>query len=67
VSGILTLRKGWRVIGAVDLVLGVLFGGVLFISGSGVGAILIVLFGSAALLGTVTYLTQTYEGSLAED
>jgi hypothetical protein len=67
VSGILTLRKGWRVIGAVDLVLGILFGGILFISGAGIGAILIVLFGSAVLLGTVTYLTQTYEGHLAED
>ena len=67
VSGILTLRKGWRVIGAADLVLGILFGGILFISGAGIGAILIVLFGSAVLLGTVTYLTQTYEGHLAED
>ncbi|MBT6645385.1 MAG: hypothetical protein HOB52_06235, partial [Euryarchaeota archaeon] len=67
VSGILTLRKGWRIVGAVDLVLGILFGGILFISGTGIGAILIVLFGSAVLLGTVTYLTQTYEGHLAED
>ncbi len=67
VSGILTLRKGWRVVGAADLVLGILFGGIFFISGAGVGAILIVLVGSAVLLGTVTYLTQTYEGHLSED
>jgi hypothetical protein len=67
VSGILTLRKGWRIVGASDLLLGILFGGIFFISGAGVGAILIVLFGSAALLGTITYLTQTYEGSLSDD
>ena len=67
ISGILTLRKGWRIIGASDLLLGILFGGIFFISGAGVGAILIVLFGSAALLGTITYLTQTYEGHLSED
>jgi hypothetical protein len=67
ISGILTLRKGWRIIGASDLLLGILFGGIFFISGAGVGAILIVLFGSAALLGTITYLTQTYEGYLSED
>ena len=67
ISGILTLRKGWRIIGASDLLLGILFGGIFFISGAGIGAILLVLFGSAALLGTITYLTQTYEGHLAED
>jgi hypothetical protein len=67
VSGILTLRKGWRIIGASDLLLGLLFGGIFFISGAGIGAILIVLFGSAVLLGTITYLTQTYEGYLSED
>ncbi|RZD43898.1 MAG: hypothetical protein CXT70_00540 [Methanobacteriota archaeon] len=67
VSGILTLRKGWRIIGASDLLLGLLFGGIFFISGAGIGAILIVLFGSAVLLGTITYLTQTYEGHLSED
>ncbi len=67
VSGILTLRKGWRIVGASDLLLGLLFGGIFFISGAGIGAILIVLFGSAVLLGTITYLTQTYEGHLSED
>jgi hypothetical protein len=67
ISGILTLRKGWRIVGAADLLLGILFGGIFFISGAGIGAILIVLFGSAALLGIITYLTQTYEGFLSDD
>lgn len=67
ISGILTLRKGWRIVGASDLVLGLLFSAVYFISGVNIIAILIVLFASAILLGTITYLTQTYEGYLAED
>ena len=67
VSGILTLRKGWRVVGALDLVLGWIVAAVVLIGGSSVGGLLAILLASAALLGVVTWLTQTFEGEMANE
>lgn len=67
VSGILTLRKGWRVVGALDLVLAWILAGVVLIGGSSVTGLLTILLASAALLGVVTWLTQTFEGEMANE
>lgn len=67
VSGILTLRKGWRVVGALDLVLGWIIAGIVLVNGSSVAGLLSILLASAALLGVVTWLTQTFEGEMATE
>ncbi len=67
VSGILTRRKSWRVVGAVDLVLAWLFAAVALVSGTGATHVLVLLFASAALLFTVTTLTQANEAVLMDD
>jgi hypothetical protein len=67
VSGVLTLRKAWRVVGALDLVLSWIVAGVIMIQGAAVEILLTILIASAVLLGLVTYLTQTYEGEMAND
>jgi hypothetical protein len=67
VSGILTLRKGWRIVGALDLVLGWIVAGVVLIGGSSVTGLFAILLASAALLGIVTWLTQTFEGEMANE
>lgn len=67
VSGILTLRKGWRIVGALDLVLGWILAGIVLVSGSSVTGLLAILLASAALLGVVTWLTQTFEGEMANE
>ena len=64
VSGILTLRKSWRVFGAVDLVIAWIVSFVMLSSGGDIESILTVLIASAGLLGLVTYLTQTYEAEM---
>jgi len=67
VSGVLTLRKAWRVIGALDLVLSWIIAAVIIIQGAAVEVLLAILIASAALLGLVTYLTQTHEGEMANE
>jgi hypothetical protein len=67
VSGILTLRKGWRVVGALDLLLGWILAGVVLIGGASVTGLLAILLASAGLLGIVTWLTQTFEGEMANE
>ncbi|RJU99516.1 MAG: hypothetical protein DWC04_00225 [Candidatus Poseidoniales archaeon] len=67
VSGILTLRKGWRIVGALDLVLAWIVAAIVLISGSSVSGLLAILLASAALLGVVTWLTQTFEGEMANE
>lgn len=67
VSGVLTLRKAWRVVGALDLVLSWIVAGVIIIQGAAVEILLAILIASAILLGLVTYLTQTYEGEMANE
>jgi len=67
VSGILTLRKSWRIFGALDLSIAWIVSFIMLSRGVEVESILSVLIASAALLGLVTYLTQTYEGELANE
>lgn len=67
VSGVLTLRKAWRIIGALDLVLAWIVAGILIVQGAAIEGLLIILMASALLLGLVTYLTQTYEGDMANE
>ncbi len=67
VTGVLTLRKAWRVVGALDLVLSWIVAGVIIIQGAAIEVLLAILIASAILLGLVTYLTQTYEGEMANE
>ena len=61
VSGILVMRKSWRVFGALDMVLAWIVAMIMFSTGAGIEAMLSVLIASSILLGIVTYLNQTYE------
>jgi len=61
VSGILVMRKSWRVFGALDMVLAWVVAMVMFSIGAGIEAMLAILVASSILLGIVTYLNQTYE------
>lgn len=67
VSGILTLRKGWRIVGALDLVLAWILAAVVLIGGSSITGLLVMLIASAVLLGVVTWLTQSFEGEMANE
>lgn len=67
VSGIITLRKSWRVFGAADLVIAWIIAFVMLSQGGSVESILTVLVASAGLLGLVTYLTQTYEAEMEKE
>jgi hypothetical protein len=67
VTGVLTLRKAWRVVGALDLVLSWILAAVIIIQGAAVEVLLGILIASAILLGLVTYLTQTHEGEMANE
>ena len=62
-----TLRKSWRIIGALDLVLAWIVASVVIIQGTAVAVLLAILVASAILLGLVTFLTQTYEGEMANE
>lgn len=66
-AGILTKRKSWRVMGAVDLVVAWVFAAVALVSGATSGYILVLLVASAALLFAVTTLTQANEAALLDD
>ena len=61
VSGILVMRKSWRVFGALDMVLAWIVAMVMFSTGAGIETMLAILIASSILLGIVTYLNQTYE------
>ena len=61
VSGILVMRKSWRVFGALDMVLSWIVAMIMFSIGAGIEAMLAILIASSILLGVVTYLNQTYE------
>jgi len=67
VSGIITLRKSWRVFGALDLVIAWIIAFVMLSQGGNVESLLTVLVASAGLLGLVTYLTQTYEAEMEKE
>ena len=61
VSGILVMRKSWRVFGALDMVLAWIVAMVMFSTGAGIETMLAILIASSILFGIVTYLNQTYE------
>jgi len=67
VSGILTLRKSWRIIGAADLVVAWMVAAVALVAGTGASYVLMLLVASAALLFAVTTLTQANEAVLLDD
>ncbi|HII38237.1 MAG TPA: hypothetical protein HA354_07030 [Candidatus Poseidoniaceae archaeon] len=61
VSGILVMRKSWRVFGALDMILAWVVAMIMLSIGTGIEAMLAILIASSVLLGIVTYLNQTYE------
>ena len=65
--GVVTLRRGWRILGAVDLILAWIVAGILMLSGATSIMLLIMLIATAVLLGLVTWLGQEYEAELAND
>ena len=67
VCGILTRRKSWRVMAAVDLFVAWLFAAVALVSGTTATYVLVLLVASAVLLFTVTTLTQANEAALMND
>ena len=67
VSGIITLRKSWRVFGALDLVIAWIISFVMLSQGGSIESMLTVLVASAGLLGLVTYLTQTYQAEMEKE
>ena len=67
ISGILSKRKSWRIVGAADLALAWLVAAVALVAGTGASYILLLLIASAALLFAVTTLTQANEQALMDD
>ena len=67
VSGILTHRKSWRIVGAADLVVAWMVAAVALVAGIGASYVLMLLVASAALLFAVTTLTQANEAALMDD
>ena len=67
VSGILTRRKSWRIVGAVDLVVAWLVAAVALVAGATAAYALLLLIASAILLFAVTTLTQANEVELLND
>jgi hypothetical protein len=65
ISGVVTLRRGFRTLGALDLLLAWLIAGKLLIAGANILMILTMLIATAALLGVVTWLSQAREEELA--
>ena len=65
VIGVLTLRRGWRIVGFLNLVLAWIVASVLIYQGMSSIAALALLLATAALLAIVTYLTQSRDQLLA--
>ena len=63
--GIVTLRKSWRVIGAVDLLVAWMFAAAAVIAGTSALYALVMLIVSAILLFAVTALSQANEADMA--
>ena len=64
--GVVTLRRGWRVFGAIDLILAWIVAGILMLSGATSLMLLVMLMATAILLGLVTWLGQKYETEIAK-
>ena len=67
VSGILTRRKSWRIVGAGDLVVAWMVAAVALVAGTTAVYALMMLVASAVLLFAVTTLTQANEEALLDD
>lgn len=67
VSGILTQRKSWRIVGAADLAAAWMVAAVALVAGTGASYVLLLLVASALLLFAVTTLTQANEAELMDD
>ena len=67
VSGILTQRKSWRIVGAIDLAGAWMVASVALVAGTGASYVLLLLVVSAVLLFAVTTLTQANEAELMDD
>ena len=65
--GVVTLRRGWRVFGAIDLILAWIVAGILMLSGATSLMLLVMLMATAVLLGLVTWLGQKYETEIAKN
>lgn len=65
VIGVLTLRRGWRIIGFLNLVLAWIVASVLIYQGMTSMAALVLLLATATLLAIITYLTQSRDELLA--
>ena len=61
----ITLRRAWRVFGALDLLLAWIIAGILILAGATELMILIMLLATAVLLGLVTWLGQKFEQEIA--
>ena len=66
-SGIFTLRKSWRIVGAINLAIAWLFAAIAMLFGASSTYLLLILLASAALLFTVTALTESNKAELTED
>lgn len=65
VIGVLTLRRGWRIVGFLNLVLAWIVASVLIYQGMTSVAALALLLATATLLAIITYLTQSRDELLA--
>ena len=65
VIGVLTLRRGWRIVGFLNLVLAWVVASVLIFQGMTSLAALALLLATATLLAIITYLTQSRDELLA--
>ena len=63
--GVITLRRAWRIFGALDLLLAWIIAGVLILAGATELMVLIMLLATAILLGLVTWLGQKYEEQIS--
>ena len=67
ISGIVTQRKSWRIVGAADLFLAWMVAAAALVGGVGASYVLLMLVASAGLLFAVTTLTQANETVLMDD
>ena len=67
ISGIVTQRKSWRIVGAADLFLAWMVAAAALVGGVGASYVLLMLVASAGLLFAVTTLTQANETALMDD
>ena len=65
VIGVLTLRRGWRIVGFLNLIVAWIVASVLIYQGMTALAALALLLATAVLLAIITYLTQSRDELLA--